>query len=127
MTQKMKFILFIVVLVIIVIFIGLMTKAKTVKPGQYDQLAKCLTDGGAKFYGTFWCTHCQNQKKMFGTSASLLPYVECSSSDGKSQLGVCTDAGIEGFPTWVFTDGTTLEGEQSIEVLAGKASCSLPQ
>jgi thiol-disulfide isomerase/thioredoxin len=33
-------------------------------PGKYDEFAKCLTDNGAKFYGAFWCPHCQAQKKM---------------------------------------------------------------
>lgn len=127
MTKKTKFILFIVALVVIVVFIGFMTKAKTVKPGQYDQLAKCLTDSGAKFYGTFWCSNCNNQKEMFGTSSKLLPYIECSSADGKSQNQICKDAGIKGYPTWIFTDQTQLVGTQPIEVLAGKTSCPLSQ
>jgi len=25
--------------------------------------AKCLTENGAKMYGAYWCTHCENQKK----------------------------------------------------------------
>ena len=36
------------------------------RPGQYDNLAQCLTDKGAKFYGAFWCSHCQEQKAEFG-------------------------------------------------------------
>jgi len=36
-------------------------------PGKtdYSEFAKCLTQKGAKMYGTFWCPHCQNQKKEF--------------------------------------------------------------
>lgn len=96
------------------------------KSGHYDDLARCISQSGAKFYGTFWCSHCYNQKKMFGQGASLLPYVECSTPDGQDSLSVCTEAGIEGFPTWVFPDGTKMPGEQPIEILAGKTSCSLP-
>ena len=25
----------------------------------YDTFAQCLSDAGTKFYGTFWCPHCQ--------------------------------------------------------------------
>ena len=40
-------------------------------PGKLDGFAQCLKDKGAIFYGAFWCPHCQNQKKMFGRSASV--------------------------------------------------------
>jgi hypothetical protein len=33
--------------------------------GKYDLFAQCLKDKDAKFYGAFWCPHCQNQKAMF--------------------------------------------------------------
>lgn len=88
--------------------------------------AKCISDTGAKFYGTFWCPHCQNQKKMFGTAKSDLPYVECSTADGKGQLSICTEAGIESYPTWKFSDGSILTGEVALEDLASKTNCSLP-
>jgi thiol-disulfide isomerase/thioredoxin len=72
------------------------------KPGQYDPLAMHLKNVGAKFYGAFWCTHCQAQKKAFGSSAKLLPYVECSTADGSAQLQICKDEKITGYPTWKF-------------------------
>ena len=96
------------------------------QPGQYDQFAQCITDSGATFYAAFWCPHCQEQKAMFGKSAELLPYLECSAPDGKTQLQVCTDAGITGYPTWEFADGSRLNGTQSLETLAEKTSCALP-
>src|SRR5690606_1699273 len=81
------------------------------RPGQLDAFASCLAEEGATFYGAFWCPHCQNQKAMFGRSARLLPYVECSTPDGRGQLQLCTDAGITGYPTWIFEDGTIETGE----------------
>ncbi|MFQ5851026.1 MAG: vitamin K epoxide reductase family protein [Candidatus Binatia bacterium] len=36
-------------------------------------LAEHLTKGGAKFYGAYWCPHCENQKRIFGASAYRLP------------------------------------------------------
>ncbi len=97
------------------------------KPGQYDTLAQCINNSGAKFYGAFWCPHCQATKALFGKSARLLPYIECSTPDGKSQLPICKDANVEGYPTWTFTDGTRLSGEQSLQELADKTNCPLTQ
>lgn len=96
-------------------------------PGKYDEFATCLKDKGAVFYGAFWCTHCQSQKKLFGASQKLLPYVECSTADGQGQAQICKDKKITGYPTWVFADGATLGGEISLQQLADKTSCVLPQ
>lgn len=95
-------------------------------PGKYDQFAQCIQESGAKFYGAFWCPHCQATKGMFGKSAKLLPYVECSTPDGKDQLPICTDANVEGYPTWIFADGTRLTGERTFEELSEKTNCPLP-
>jgi hypothetical protein len=97
------------------------------KPGQYDEFASCLAEEEATFYGAFWCQHCQSQKALFGRkSAKLLPYVECSTPDGKSSTQVCIDAEIESYPTWEFADGSRENGLVSLETLAEKTSCELP-
>lgn len=93
---------------------------------NYDTFATCLKDKGVTFYGTFWCPHCKNQKNLFGSSASLLPYVECSTADGLGQTQICKDKNIQGYPTWVFADGTSLSGEQTLATLSSKTSCTLP-
>jgi hypothetical protein len=98
----------------------------TVVAGVYDGFAQCLTTNGAKFYGAFWCSHCQNQKKAFGASVKYLPYVECATPDGQGQTPACADAKITGYPTWVFADGQTASGEQSMEKLAELSKCTLP-
>lgn len=96
-------------------------------PGQYDQFATCLTNKGAKFYGAWWCPHCKNQKALFGSSAQYLPYIECAApGDTSGQLPVCKDAKIDGYPTWVFADGSREAGEVSFERLAEKTGCELP-
>jgi hypothetical protein len=96
-------------------------------PGKYDDLAKCLKDKGAVFYGAFWCPHCQNQKATFGKSAKYLPYVECSLPSGQGITNECKarEDIIKGYPTWLFPDGTTMSGEISLEVLAERTSCPL--
>ncbi len=96
------------------------------KPGKLDEFAQCLKDKGAIFYGAFWCPHCQNQKAMFGKSAKLLPYTECSTPDGKDQLAVCQEKNVTGYPTWEFADGSRESGEVSLQKLSGKTGCLLP-
>jgi thiol-disulfide isomerase/thioredoxin len=96
-------------------------------PGVLDQFAICLKDKGALFYGAFWCSHCQSQKKLFGGAQDKLPYIECSTPDGKGLLPVCKDAKIEGYPTWVFADGSRESGELDLSRLAEKTGCELPK
>lgn len=120
----------IIVLVIVGVLISLLV-VQAKKPGKYDTLAQCISDSGAKFYGAWWCPHCQAQKAMFGKSAKLLPYVECSEKSGKGQLAICADAKIEGYPTWILADGTKVPVENasgvSLATLAAKTNCALPQ
>ena len=94
--------------------------------GELDSFATCLKDKGAVFYGAFWCPHCQAQKKMFGKSAKLMPYVECSTADANGQTQICIDKKISSYPTWEFADGSRLTGEIPLAQLAEKTSCVLP-
>lgn len=91
------------------------------------QFTQCLADKGALFYGAFWCPHCQAQKKLFGDAQKLLPYVECSTPDGNGQTQICKDKGINSYPTWVFSDGSKVEGEQSLAKLGEKTGCTPPK
>jgi len=126
MTKKTKnTVLWILGIIVVIAAIVMLLVSAAKKPGKYDGLAQCLTESGTKFYGAFWCPHCQAQKAMFGKSAKLLPYVECSQPDGKGQLQVCIDEKIEGYPTWVFADGTRSSGEQTFAQLAEKTNCEI--
>ncbi len=95
-------------------------------PTALDTFAQCIKDSGAKFYGASWCSHCQNQKKLFSNSKNL-PYIECAEADGKGQAQICADAKIKGYPTWIFADGSSQSGELSFEILSQKTGCRLPQ
>lgn len=117
----------IVVAVLAVVFLSALWIRSSRQPGQLDAFVRCLKENGAVFYGTFWCPHCQNQKALFGKSAKRLPYVECSTPDGRGQTAVCQDKKIEGYPTWEFKDGSRLSGEIPLKELAGKTGCLLPQ
>jgi hypothetical protein len=97
------------------------------RPGKLDGFATCVKDSGTLFYGAFWCPHCAAQKALFGSSAHYLPYVECSSADGQSQLPICNEAGVQGYPTWKFPDGTVKSGEVTLAELATATNCPLPE
>ncbi|KAG0552942.1 hypothetical protein BDA96_01G551900 [Sorghum bicolor] len=88
-------------------------------------LARHLHSIGAKMYGAFWCSHCNEQKQMFGREATkILDYVECfpnGAGKGKKMTAECAAAGLEGFPTW-FINGKVLSGDQELEVLAEASS-----
>ncbi len=116
---------------IAIIFLGLIVvrnasepKSNVVVATQYDEFAQCITDAGAKFYGAWWCPHCNDQKNLFEKS-SKLPYVECQ-TPSRQPIQECLDAGIESFPTWIFKDGSKLVGLQQFEDLAAKTNCAIP-
>jgi uncharacterized membrane protein/glutaredoxin len=72
-------------------------------------LAEHLTKEGVLFYGASWCPHCQEQKRIFGASASRLPYIECSPGGPNApQSGACTRAGVQTYPTWVINGRATV-------------------
>lgn len=104
------------------------------KSGKYDEFAKCIAqpEKGVTFFGAFWCPHCQAQKARFGKSSKYLPYVECSTVDGRGQLQICKDAGIVTYPTWEFatssfaTSTYRVVGEMELTDLSEKTKCVLP-
>lgn len=114
------------IVVVVVLVIGASFFVKS-GPSRYDGFAQCLKEKGAVFYGAFWCPHCQATKRMFGSAAQYLPYVECSTPDGQSQLQVCKDKGIQTYPTWTFANSTTtLTGERTFIELSAATGCELP-
>ncbi len=129
MEEKQKKIFFIglgALILILAVSAILQSQKEPDGPGELDTFATCLKDAGATFYGAFWCPHCQSQKKLFGKSAKLLPYVECSTADAKGQTQVCIDKDVKSYPTWEFKDGSRLNGEIPLAQLAEKTSCVLP-
>lgn len=81
-------------------------------------LAKYLQDSGAKMYGAYWCSHCHDQKSLFGAEAlAELPYVECDAKGINAQPDQCKAAKVDGYPTWII-NGETLSGTQELANLA---------
>jgi len=80
-------------------------------------LARHLAATRAVMYGAYWCPHCQEQKKLFDSAASALPYVECAPEGPNPHPDLCERAQVKSFPTWVI-DGQRLVGVQSLDALA---------
>ena len=90
-----------------------------VDPGELDSFAQCLTEKNVKMFGTEWCSHCKNQKALFGNSFQNVDYIDCD----KSQQ-VCANAGVTGYPTWQI-EGQNHPGGQSLQKLASLSGCDL--
>jgi uncharacterized membrane protein len=91
-------------------------------PRQEDpwvrSLAEHLAKSDVKFYGTYWCPHCNDQKALFGASAKRLPYIECSpGGQSAPQAAECKQKGIQSYPTWII-NGQRYSGTQSLDALA---------
>lgn len=84
-----------------------------------DAFAQCLTDNWAIMYGSPTCSHCLDQKAMFGDSFQKINYVDCT-----KEFDRCTN--LKWTPTWEFKDWSQIEWSQELSVLAKKTNCTLP-
>ncbi|MCF7861887.1 hypothetical protein K9M79_06595 [Candidatus Woesearchaeota archaeon] len=82
-----------------------------------EVLAQCLTEKGVVMYGTLWCSHCNNQKSMFGDSFKYIDFIDCD-----QERQVCSDEGVRGYPTWIIA-GRAYSGEQTFEKLKQASGC----
>ncbi len=99
------------------------------KETDLDDFARCLADKGATLYAHESCSHCQDQKSLFGDAVEYLNQVECANESGgwtQTCIDVLENLGEQaGVPTWIFKDGSYLKGKQSLETLAQKTGCPL--
>ena len=87
------------------------------KQGNYDSFAKCLTEKGARMYGTEWCSHCQAQKALFGKSFQYVFFTDCDLDSA-----ACKQVNITGYPTWII-NGTQYPGEQTLQNMGFLTDC----
>ena len=116
----------VIIAIALIVAIFYSTRAPA-EPGIYDALAQCITDSGAKMYGAYWCPHCINQKELFGPSFDKITYIECDARGDNADPKACEEAGVEGYPTWIFGDGTRRSGEVPLRTLASLTGCSMPE
>lgn len=88
---------------------------------KYDEFAKCIASKNLTMYGTYSCSYCAKQKKMFENSFKYVPYVECTQNPQE-----CMAKDIEAYPTWIDGSGQKYVGLQSLEKLSEISGCSLP-
>ena len=97
------------------------------RTNRLDAFAQCVGRSGTKMYGLYWCTHCAEQKELFGSSFQYVPYVECGiKGQAHGETAECTAAGVKQFPTWEFPNKERHEGLEPLDILAEKTGCSLP-
>ncbi|NYZ73922.1 hypothetical protein H0O00_02155 [Candidatus Micrarchaeota archaeon] len=113
----------VVIAAVVMIFAFFMLQTPQV-PADYDAFAKCLTEKGAKMYGSELCPHCDDQKEAFGDSWQYVTYVECRSPLG-GQTEACMDAGIKAYPTWEFADSSRKTGFLQFKQLSDAIGCPL--
>lgn len=109
-----------------VLFLLLLVSACSSRPkADYSEFAKCLTAKDVKMYGAYWCSSCDEQKELFGDSFKYVTYVECAVRGSSVQAGTCKENSIQGYPTWVFADGSRAEGLLPLAALASRSGCEL--
>ena len=114
-----------VVMILLLVLLTACSTGPSYPREQVDQFAQCLTEKGAVMYGTFWCPHCAQVKKNFGSSFKYVEYVECDPRGDNEQSELCLEKGIEKYATFEFTDGSRLVGEPSFAELSEKTGCLL--
>ena len=110
------------ILIIIIFGVTYMAIVNAKKPGKYDNFAKCLTEKDVKFYGSFQCPACAQQKQKFGKSMKYVDYIECGPLG--QQTKICNDANIDAYPTWI-RDTDVKKGVLSFEELSQLSGCNL--
>jgi len=102
------------------------TRGENSGPSAYAAgLARHLSQTGVVFYGAYWCPHCRDQKLMFGSAASALPYVECDPKGANAQAARCIERGVKVYPTWDF-HGQIVEGVLPLDELARRSGYPPP-
>jgi len=91
------------------------------------ELAQCISEKGMVFYSSEFCSHCKQQKDLFGNSLKYITEIECSPHAKNSQTDLCTENNITGTPTWVLeVEGKEIKrnvGYMSIEELKEFTGC----
>ena len=116
----------ILITVLIVVAFGLAIYLwKRPRVSRLDAFAKCLAARQVKMYGLYWCTHCEEQKEIFGSAFQYVPYIECGTKGSRAEQPSCKQDGVKNFPTWQFATERH-EGVLRLESLSEKSGCGLP-
>lgn len=146
--QSTKKIIFSIIVVLVLIGIGLLifyTRGQSPTPSsqgtqssveltvpELESLTKRLTEVGVKMYGSYICSACLAQIKMFGGhegSFRNISYIECHPRGPNPQTDLCLARNINKTPTWILEkddrEVKRLEGLQTLDALAEFAGIPL--
>jgi len=116
----------VVVLVLALHFGGVFDPAAGPEKPQLKALAVHLGESGARFFGTYWCPNCQQQKALFEASAERLPYVECTPGGRGGPVNpACVANEVTNYPTWIIR-GSRHTGVISVAELARLSGFAWP-
>lgn len=88
--------------------------------------AKALAATRTVMYGADWCAVCSQQKQLFEDGGKYLPYVNVTNPD-RTPNQFAIQNNITNYPTWVFPDGSRLEGLQSLSTISGRSGVPIAQ
>ena len=125
--KKKRYFVFIFLSLLIIAGIGYAFISRP-DPSFYDSFINCLDEKNVKFYGSFQCPACASQKKLFNNAELLKDkvYVECGPLGGPL-TAVCSTAGIQSYPTWIFANNERITGVTPLKTLAEKSNCVLDE
>jgi len=94
---------------------GTMVEPQTVDPDM-ESFVQCISDSGAKFYGTPSCTWCNQEKELLQNSPAI-PFIDC-----QANADACEAARVTAYPTWILGDSVAT-GYQTIDQLSALTGC----
>ena len=93
-------------------------KVTTKSSSQKINFAKFLSQNNIFMYSAYWCSHCFDQKQLFGQEAvKELSIIECAKDGKDSQTELCIEKEIQGFPSWEI-NGAIYSGVKNLNELA---------
>ena len=93
-------------------------KITTKSNSQKINFAEFLSAKNIVMYSVYWCSHCYEQKQLFGEEAvKKLNVIECDKEGKDNQHDLCVKKDIEGFPTWEI-NGNLYSGQKDLNDLA---------
>jgi len=127
MKKNKKIYIPIIILAVVVISIIFFKPSGESVTGEFDDFVNCLAEKDAKFYGAYWCGHCNTQKELFHDSEDLIKekvYIECADDAINNEREKCIEAGITAYPTWII-NGEKSTGTKSISQLSELSGCEV--
>lgn len=107
-------------------FSGLFDPATGPEKPDLRALAEHLVASDSRFFGAYWCAHCQEQKAIFEASAHRLPYVECTPEGRRGPVALdCLTNDIKSYPTWLIA-GRRYEGVLTADSLVRLSGFTKP-